>query len=163
MGTGGVDMEIIQSVKIIGVVKVMSYNILTGKIESSVYKNIVPTVGRTAIARRLVNARTKSNEGIITYGALGTGETAPANTDTTLETEIIRKVLFSRSNTDNVAQLIFYIDPTEGNGYTYKEFGLFGEDAGAGADSGTLFERVAIDKEKTSADALQVISTLTIS
>lgn len=124
--------------------------------------NIVPTCGRTAVGRRLINSGLLANEGIITYGAVGTGTNIPANADTTLQTELKRKAVASGSYAANVITIRTYFSKTEGNG-DLKEFGLFGEAASAAVDSGTLFQRVAISKTKTNAKTLTCESVITIS
>jgi hypothetical protein len=57
-----------------------------------------------------------------------------------------------------------YFNSSEGNGDLTK-FALFGEDASASADSGTMFEHVDFDSTitKTSNDDLTVQSYITIS
>ena len=124
-------------------------------------KNIIPTVGKIAIARRLRNAASQSNEGMITYGAVGTGTTPAAATDTTLETELFRKILAQRTNDNNECTFRMYMTTSEGNG-TLTEYGLFGEAASASADSGTLFERVIISKTKTSSKTLTIETKITV-
>ena len=124
--------------------------------------NLIPTVGRTAIARRLRNAGTKVNEGIITYGAVGTDSTPALNSNTQLVNEIFRKLLSTTYNTDNVVRLRVFLTTSQGNG-TLREYGLFGEDATGVANSGTLFERVIINKVKTTAKTLTIESMITIS
>jgi len=146
-----------------GRVRLIFEDVKTGEIEISEWiENIIPTVGRTAIARRLRNVRTKSNEGIVTYGAVGTGSSTPANSDIKLATELIRKTIASSSNADNVVTFRIFFTTSEANG-TLTEFGLFGEDASVSADSGTLFERVLFSKTKTSAKTLTIESQITIS
>lgn len=145
-----------------GKVRLILTDVKTGEVEISEYiPNLIPTVGRAAIARRLRNALAVSNEGIITYGAVGTGTTAPLNADTTLETEIERKQIASSSNADNVLTIRTFFSTSEANG-DLKEFGLFGEDATGVVDSGTLFERVAIDRTKTAAKTLTIESVITL-
>jgi hypothetical protein len=68
-----------------GRIKATLRDIKTGKIKQIVeVHNIIPTVGLTAIARRLGNIGSKSNEGMITYGAVGSGSNTPASSDTTI-------------------------------------------------------------------------------
>lgn len=149
--------------KISGKVRFIFTNVKTGKFEiSKWHKNIIPTVGRTAIGRRLINEGLKANEGMVTYGAVGTGVTVPQNSDTQLETELFRKLIASSSYLDNVITIRTFLTTAEGNG-SLKEFGLFGEDASGAQDSGTLFQRVNIDKTKTSAKTLTIESVITIS
>lgn len=149
--------------KISGKVRFIFTDVKTSKREiSKWYKNLIPTEGREAIARRLGNIAEKANEGIVTYGAVGTGTTAPQNSDTQLETELVRKLISSTSYASNVITIRTFFTTSEANG-SLKEFGLFGENASGTQDSGTLFQRVNIDKTKTSAKTLTVESVITIS
>jgi len=146
-----------------GRVRTILENVTTGEIEVSDWiENVIPLVGKTAIIRRLRNAATKTNESIITYGAVGTGSSTPVNADTVLDTELERVQVASMSNSDNVLTVRTFFNTSQANG-TLTEFGLFGEDASASADSGTLFERVLINKVKTSAKTLTIESQITIS
>lgn len=124
--------------------------------------NLCPTVGRTAIARRLRNAGIKANEGIMTYGAVGTSSTIPTNSDIQLVVEIVRKLISTMTNTNNVLKVRTFFTASEAIG-TLREYGIFGEDASGTINSGTLFERVIINKVKTSSKTLTVESIITIS
>ena len=97
--------------------------------------NLIATTGRAVLMQRLANDTTYT--GVINYGALGTDATAPTNGDTTLTTEVFRKVVASASDTDNVAFIDFFYSKADTNG-TYEEFGTF-IDGAAGADTGQLF------------------------
>lgn len=127
----------------------------TGKITHQFKKhNLAVNTGLYSIAARLAGLDIPANKkGTITYCALGTGTTAPAAGDTTLETEIFRKQVSVRSSTLGVARFRTFFNTSEAND-TLKELGLFGDDASATADSGTLFCRLAIDRVKTSAETL---------
>jgi len=131
----------------------------SGKVKR-VYKhdNIIVTVGRTVLTRLLSGDATYSGE--ITYGALGTGTTAPANADTTLETESFRKVTSSQTYSDNIAYIDFYYTATDCDG-TYKEFGNF-IDGEAGVDTGQLFSHVAVNWVKSNTESLTVSCIYTI-
>lgn len=133
----------------------------TGKLKSvQDCHNVVVTTGKNAIADALRGTET-SNRGIITYCALGTGLPAATESDTTLDTEIFRKLISVRSVTDNVAQFETFFTTSEANG-TLKEAGLFGDAASGTADSGTLFCRVQINRTKTSNDTLSLTWTVTV-
>ena len=138
-------------------------DINTGEVEiTKWHKNIVPYVGKQAMIRRLGNIGLKSNESIITYGAVGTGTTPPQSIDTKLDVEIYRKINSLKSYSGLAVTVRTYYDTTEANG-DLKEYGLFGEDATGAADSGTIFQRVLINKTKTTAKTLTVESILEIS
>lgn len=149
--------------KISGKVRFIFTDVKTGKKEiSKWHKNIIPTEGREGIARRLGNIAEKANEGMVTYGAVGTGTTTPQNSDTQLETELARKLISSTSYVSNAITIRTFYTTAEANG-ALKEFGLFGEDASGAANSGTLFQRVLIDRTKTASKTLTVESVITIS
>lgn len=143
-------------------------NVVTGEVRVREYDNLITTAGKAAIARRLIGDATYDpNTGQCTYGAVGTGTTAPAASDIKLGTESFRKVLaYTTRTADNIALLRMFINTTEGGGggniHLY-EFGLFGEAATGAADSGTIFNHAAIDEDKTSSETLTIEVTITIS
>jgi len=124
------------------------------------YFNLIPTVARTMLADQLVSS-SPTNNPKINYTALGSGTTAPANTDTTLETEDYRKVIASLTKANNIVHASAFYDATEVDG-TFKEAGVFC-DATAAADSGVLLSRVAIDVTKSNTETLTVDYVITIS
>lgn len=118
--------------------------------------NLAVTAGLESIAQRLAGVDVPANKkGTITYLALGTGTTAAAAGDTTLDTEVFRKLVSARTYTGAVAKYRVFINTTEAN-VTIKELGLFGDDATGTADTGTLYARLIVDKAKTSAETLTV-------
>lgn len=134
---------------------------ITGKIKSVDFiKNTVVTVGKNSMAAALMGT-TSNNQGIITYCALGTNVTAPELTDTTLGTEIFRKLVSVRSVAGNVATFQTFYTTAEGNG-TLREAGLFGDSATSTANSGTLFSKLAINRVKSSSDTLTMSWDITI-
>jgi len=144
----------------VGIVTMIFINVKTGKTRKKVYRNLITNAGKIAILRRLNNVGAVANEGIITYGAVGTSTTAPLVTDTTLGTEIERIVKSATSSiTDQTLELRCFFNEAEANG-ALKEFGWFGEDASAAADSGTMFNHVAIDETKTAAETLTIVQTI---
>lgn len=154
-------MGIEERVTLRGRVTLTLRDVRTGKEDVQVLDNLIVTAGKSAIAARLAGDTAVANRGEITYGAVGTGTTAPTLADTTLETELVRKLLALRSFSANVATLRMFLTTAEGNG-TLKEFGLFGEDASITADSGTMFNRLLIDRVKTSANTLTIEVQLTV-
>ncbi len=116
--------------------------------------NLAVNTGLNSIAARLAGTDIPANKkATINYCAVGTGVTAPDPTDTTLETEVFRKQVSVRSSTLNVARFRTFFNTAEAN-ETLRELGLFGDDATATGDSGTLFCRLAINKTKTSSETL---------
>mgnify|MGYP006863458655 CR=1 FL=1 len=101
-------------------------------------QNLITTVGRTVLARLLSGDATYSGE--INYGALGTSSTAVANSDTTLGTEVYRKIASSQTYSDNISYVDFYYTATETTG-TYEEFGNF-IDGTASVDTGQLWSHI---------------------
>ena len=143
-----------------GRVLLLLQNTITGKVIEEEYKNLFVTVGRNAVANRLIG----QDKGQITYCALGTGTNAPAAGNTTLQTEVFRKLIATReisSVGNNIASFTTFYNTGEANA-TLREAALFGDAATATADSGTLFARVAINRTKTSADTLTVYWTVAV-
>ena len=124
-----------------------------GKIvKISEYKtNVFVNTGKTSLLKRMAGL----NYGEITYLALGDNTATPVASDTKLGNELFRKAVTQKS----AGGLTFYsktfISSTEGN-YTYKEAGLFGDDATSVKDSGTLFTRIAIDETKTAGQSATI-------
>jgi hypothetical protein len=135
-------------------------NVKTGKITRQYADNMVVTTGKNSMADGLRGTET-NNKGIITYCALGTGITAPAESDTKLQTEIFRKLISVREVSGNVATFTIFFTTAEAVG-SLKEAGLFGDNASGTTDSGTLFCRVAINRTKTSNDTLTLAWSVTI-
>jgi len=102
-----------------------------------------------------------ATRGQVTYIAVGTGTDAPNATDTDLQTELARKQISVRSALGDTASFRIFFNTSEANG-TLKEIGLFGDDATVTADSGVLFARAAIDKEKTTSETLTIDWDLSI-
>lgn len=148
-----------------GVWRFVKRDAQTGKVLSDhTYENVVPTVGRAAIANQLTGSATYPAK--ITYVAVGTGGGSPAAGNTTLTTELARKAISGASNASNVLTVDGFFNETEGNG-TLTEAGLFGDGSGTQAsattDSGILFSRVTISETKSNTETLTVTWTFTIS
>ncbi len=140
-------------VKIKGEITATWRDVKTGKIKKrSHMTNMIVTVGRKTIAMRLANVLTYT--GVINYGALGTGTTPPANTDTQLETEVFRKTTASATYENNVAYISFFFGAAEVSG-TFREFGNF-IDGTASANTGQLFTRISVNWVKTNTETLTV-------
>ena len=149
-------------VKLKGVLRIWTHDGKTGKeLSFEERKNIVVTVGKESIARRMTGDTTKANTSEYTFGAVGTGTNAPAVGDTQLQTEIFRKLFALRTRSANKAIFRLFLATGEANG-TLKEFAIFGEDADVSADSGTMLNRVNIDKVKTNAITLTLEAEITV-
>ncbi len=136
-------------------------DINTGEKIIKEFHNVICTVGKVAIARRLAGIALLANEGKITYGATGTNTNVPAAGDTTLGTELARKLVASSSYTSNTCEIRTFFKALESVG-SLKEFGLFGEAASAAADSGTLFNHAVISVEKSNTQTLTIAVVFTI-
>lgn len=126
--------------------------------------NLIPAVGLRAVARRFGNIASLSNEGAATYGAVGKGGNTPSVSDTIMEDEIERKLIATKSESGGVAHIEAYFTEAEAND-TITKFALFGEDASAASDSGTMMEYAdfASSFTKTSNEALTVEIDITVS
>lgn len=152
------------AIKMKGKVRVILKDCLTNKItkDTGWINNVVPTVGRTAIAKVMAGVATKANAGEITYCAVGTGIVTPNITGVKLTTEIDRTPTSGAStNVDNEVNIRAFFTTSQGNG-TLKELGLFGEDASASVDSGTMFQWITFDVVKTSGETMTVLSKIPI-
>jgi len=136
-------------------------DIHTGEKIIKEFHNVICTVGKVAIARRLAGIAEKANEAQITYGATGTDNTAVAAGDTTLTAELARKVVASSSYTTNTCEIRVFFNATESVG-AIEEFGFFGEDATVAADSGTLFNHLLLSLAKSNTQTLTVSVVFTI-
>lgn len=108
------------------------------EVKEHTFDNLVVLTGRELFARRLVNDTTY--DGIIDFGALGTGTAAPVAGDTQLGAEVFRKQIATRVRTNASITIDFYYSKADTNG-TYTEFGMF-TDAIDSPNDGQLFNRV---------------------
>lgn len=161
----GLDMKIQNTDKLTrvkGEITLEFRNVKTGKVRKYTYKNMFLTFGKNAIAQRMAG---DSAAGEITYCAVGTGTTAPALSDTGLQTELARKMVSVRSYSGNVFTGVTYFTTQEANG-TLREAALFGNGVGRTASStpgsGQIYCRAAINRTKTSNDTLTLSWAVTI-
>ena len=154
-------MGIKEKVTIKGRVTLTLTDVKTGRKDVQVRDNLVVTLAKTAIAAKLSGDASIANRSEITFGAIGSGTTTPTLGDTTLGTETFRKILATRTFSGNQATLRLFLSTSEGNG-TIEEFALFGEDASVSVDSGTMFNRVLVNRVKTSSNTLSIEVVLTI-
>lgn len=128
-------------------------------VREHVVENLITTVGRAVIAQRLANDTTYT--GIINYGALGSNSGAVANGDTTLGTEVFRKVVASASDTNNIAFIDFFYSKSDTNG-TYEEFGTFIDGTGS-VDTGQMWTHALTGGwVKSASESLTVAAQYTI-
>ncbi len=102
-----------------------------------VVHNLVVLAARAEMAKRLIG--TQAYTGTINYGAIGTGSTAVADSDTVLDTEDARVMIATKTQTNDEVSLDFYFNKASANG-TFEEFGLFIDGTGT-ADTGLMFNR----------------------
>lgn len=100
-------------------------------------KNLLVQSGLNFLAALLINEETNA---MSIYCAYGTGTTAAASGDTTLEAEGGRLAITSKSRLANVAKLRTFFTTAQANG-TWTEWGIFLAGTSQ-ADSGTLLNRV---------------------
>lgn len=100
----------------------------------------------------------------IFYLALGTGDTAVTDTDTTLDTEIFRTPITTQTDVATGEILTsFSVLDTEAVA-TIKEIGIFGgSTATASANTGTLISRILWTKVKTNSEEIEFRRTDKIS
>ena len=97
----------------------------------------------------------------VSYFALGTGTTAPAITDATLETETFRKIYTQKSWTGLILTAVTQLTASEAN-FNIKEVGIFAGGS-AVADSGLLLSRTIVDITKNSNIVYNVYWVLALS
>jgi len=113
-------------------------------LRDSVVYNLTPDIMLQALAAQTAGTNT-TNIGDNLYIALGTGLTAPNASNTTLETETVRKAASDQSITVATGKVTTFFNSSEVSG-TYEEIGLFSNGlaltASGSADSGVLNSRV---------------------
>ncbi len=85
--------------------------------------NLIPTVGRTVLARRLAGDTTYSGE--VDYGALGSNAAAFTNASTQLGTEVFRLQADSQAYDANIAYIDWFVAAGDVADQTFQEFGAF--------------------------------------
>ena len=133
---------------------------VNGKLDADINNRLMNTV-----LDKIVNCYLGTAPDLqIKYLALGTGNTAITNTDTTLDTEIFRTPVTTQSNTGTgVVQTEFIVLDSEAVG-NLEEVAIFGgASATAAADSGILLSRILWSKVKTNSEELNIVRTETIS
>jgi len=130
------------------------------KFDSGWIDNVLPIVGRSALAGVLTGKNINSNPGEVTFCAVGDGVVIPNINGIQLDNEVDRVTISDFSQpVGTEAQIRAFFTSTEGNG-DLTEIGLFGEDATAAADSGTFFQWVAFIITKTSLETMTILSKI---
>lgn len=118
-------------------------------------KNLITTAGRTAIIARLASS---PGSAVPTHMAVGTGTTAAAAGDTTLETESDRNAVTSCTASTNVLTIVG--DWAAGDATaSLTEAGVL-----SASSAGTLFSRAVFSSiAKGASDTLKITWTYTLS
>jgi hypothetical protein len=148
--------------KIITNVKIEVIDVDTNELLQTIEKhNLVTTLGKNLVRDMLGMASGITG---LNYIAMGTDDTVAAITDTVLGAEEHRDVFTDTLYDTAKVTFKYYLDSSTANGVTLVEAGLFGDNATASADSGTLFARVVhTDIVKTSSVAVTYSWDITIS
>lgn len=116
--------------------------------------NLITNVGRNGIMDQLLASPTISKP---SHMAIGTGTTAPAAGDTTLQTELDRNALTSKNRATNVVTMVGDWAAGDGTG-AITEAGIF--DA---ATTGNLYARATFSViNKAAGDTLSITWTFTL-
>ena len=101
-----------------------------------------------------------------THLAIGDDDTAPSDTNDTLNNEVFRKSVTDHSQTDNELLASTFIESDEANGETFREVGLFA--GGAEPDDDDFPDRMwnhstiaSIEKDNTRTITIDVTLTFT--
>lgn len=111
------------------------------------------------------DASSNANSGIISYFALGTGNSTPIATQTQLDNEQFRKAVTSYTNGSGVGEILVncYISPSDALGLSIAEIGIFGGNAASSsANSGVMIGRVLYShtRPSTAIESLQMLLDL---
>jgi hypothetical protein len=133
-----------ENINITGLWKFTIEDIKTGKKRIIEKKNLLPTVGRVAMAKQMAGTNT-TVMGDNLFIAIGDDNTAATVGDTTLGNETTRKAASSTTNSTTTGIITTFFAAGEATG-SHKEFGLFGDGdtsvALAAADSGIIYSHV---------------------
>lgn len=116
--------------------------------------NLITTVGKTAVADQLLAAPGIAKP---THMAIGTGATAAAAGDTTLQTELDRNALTSKTRASNVVTMVGDWAAGDGTG-AITEAGILNASSG-----GSLYVRAVFSVvNKGALDTLSISWTITV-
>jgi len=122
------------------------------------YTNLFCLAGKYSLVDRMSG---ESDKGLVTYLALGSDTTTPVATDIALGAETFRKAITERTRTGLILYASTFLISSEANA-TFREMGLYGDDASGVADSGTLYTHLAINETKTLGETITVDYNLEI-
>lgn len=124
------------------------------------YDNLLTDAWLTALLNNSVSLSPTHALKILKF-ALGSGTTAPAINDTTLETETYRNNVASLTSSGKVLYATGFFSATEFDG-TIKEVGLFAGAATGDPDTGLLVNHAAVDETKSDTESLTIDVTITL-
>lgn len=128
---------------------------LAGGVRRQTFKNRVHLSGREVFSRILFGDPSYAGTGAINWGALGTGNGAINDADTTLNAEAVRKQIGNKTRSGDSMTFYFYYSTSDWDGMV-EEFGTF-IDGTASADSGDMYNRVRdLGWVKSATEALTV-------
>jgi len=122
------------------------------------HHNLVPTVGRGVLARRLSGDTTYT--GAINYIAVGTGTTAFTNASLLLNKEVFRKLVSSAAYDENIAYIDGFIASADVSNQTFTEAAAF-IDGSTGSTTGQAFSLVIQSFTKSGSMFLSLKVTFT--
>lgn len=109
------------SQRVYGNVAIEVLNFETGKIHREIIQNKIPSIGRFFIAT-LIKGATPAP----THLAVGTDNTAAADGDEGLATEVFRDFITGRIDITSGVRIRFFLPTTAANGNTLKEAAVMG-------------------------------------
>lgn len=133
------------------------------KVTCDTYSNIIPTISRTQILKALANQLAGISDIVINYQELGTGTNTPSNSDTGLQTPAggtTRKLISSMAVSGIQMNVTSFWAAGEATG-TWREFATFIKGT-ATSNSGTIFNRAAINITISSIQSLTLDGTVTL-
>lgn len=142
--------------KVSGTLHVLVRDTTTGQIKYDVtFNNLVVSAGTAFIASRMSGAAS----GVMTYMAVGTGNTAPASGDVTLQTELARVALSVSGGTPTANAVLYTATFPAGTGTgALTEAGIFNASSGGTMLSRTTYAVV----NKGASDEMIVNWTVTV-
>lgn len=143
----------IDSLKLVGTLKVVLSDSEGNIKEEHDFKNLVVDAGKAFV----INALIASSTSPFDYIAIGEGTTIPSSVNTSLETELTRTTFSSTTTTSSVTMTAVFA-PGVGTG-AITEAGIFNAVSG-----GTMLSRTTFDVvTKTASDQLSIIWTINLS
>ena len=109
--------------------------------------NLILTCGKELICRMLIDEAGYDTG--LTWTAIGTDNTAPILSDTTLGTEVKRLAITHKARTGNKINLSTFFSKANSS-YAIEEAGEFGHDASSAPDSGTPLTHFLVSYDNSS-------------